>query len=312
MTRMTVFSAPKPFVAPRIATIQSNALGSWSRLEDVDILILGNAIGVAEAAQAIHAKHLPDVRTNASGTPLISSMLDLARQHAQSDLLCIINADMIAFNDLPATALAVRARMRQFLLLGRRWDLKVEEALDFSEGWEGRLRKRVTEVGTLHRPAGSDYFIFPSELYADVPEFAVGRAGWDNWMIFEARRRRMAVVDCTASALLVHQAHDYAHLPGGVPHYSLPETDENIRLAGGTAATRYTILDATHVFRSGRLRRPPISWARSMRAYELVLRRSLHFLPENLVEAVVRPKRWQKRWRRLTRGSTRDAQGPRG
>ncbi len=312
MTRLTLFSAPKPFVASRIATIQSNALESWSRLEDVDILLFGNAAGVEEAAQAIRAEHLPDVGTNASGTPLISSMIGLARQHAQSELLCIINADMIAFGDLPATAVAVRARMKQFLLLGRRWDLKVERDLDFSDGWEARLRRQVSEGGKLHKPAGSDYFIFPSDLYTEVPEFAVGRAGWDNWMICHARRRRMAVIDCTTSALLVHQEHDYAHLPGGMPHYSLPETDENIRLAGGTAAIRYTVLDATHVFRNGRLARPPISEARIMRAFELVLRWSLRFLPDNLMEAIVRPTRWQKRWQRLTRGSTRDVDGPGG
>ena len=38
-----------------------------------------------------------------------------------------------------------------------------------------------------------------------------------------------------------------------------------------------------------------------MRAIELLLRRALFFLPPDRVEAIVRPKRWRKRWQRLTR-----------
>ena len=60
-----------------------------------------------------------------------------------------------------------------------------------------------------------------------------GRAGWDNWMIYAGRRSGWPVVDATASIMIIHQNHDYSHLPGGQPHYRLPETDENVRLAGG-------------------------------------------------------------------------------
>ena len=87
--------------------------------------------------------------------------------------------------------------------------------------------------GQLHRPAGSDFFLFPRTCYSDLPDFAVGRAGWDNWMICNAREHRWRVIDATPSVMIVHQNHDYGHLPGGLPHYTVPETDENIRLAGG-------------------------------------------------------------------------------
>jgi hypothetical protein len=66
-----------------------------------------------------------------------------------------------------------------------------------------------------------------------IPHFALGRAGWDNWMIYAARRAAIPVVDGTPRITVVHQDHDYAHLPGGQPHYRLPESRLNQELAGG-------------------------------------------------------------------------------
>ena len=79
MPLITLFSAPKPFTDPHIATIQRNATKSWTLLPDVDIILLGKEDGLAEAAQELDVKHIPHVACNTSGTPLISSMFSLAR-----------------------------------------------------------------------------------------------------------------------------------------------------------------------------------------------------------------------------------------
>jgi hypothetical protein len=309
---LTLISAPKPFEDARIAVIQGNALASWAKLKGVEVFLMGEGSGVADAARTHGAVHLPNVRTNQRGTPLISSMLELARRHGRGDLLGIVNADMILMGDLLDATSLVSAALPEYLLLARRWDLDVQDYLDFGSDWEARLCERVHANGELHRPSGSDLFVFPKQLYGEVPDFAVGRAGWDNWMIYGARRGGFPVIDCTASAMIVHQKHDYSHLPGGVPHYALPETDENIRLAGGAAAIRYTVLDATYELRKGRLVRPSFSWARSVRGLEVLLRRALFFLPPEKVEAVARPRRWRKRWARLVGSFPRKPGGSNG
>ena len=43
------------------------------------------------------------------GTPLISSMFQLARENSSSDLLCIINADMILMPDFVEAAMESRS-----------------------------------------------------------------------------------------------------------------------------------------------------------------------------------------------------------
>ena len=299
MPFLTLFSAPKPFTNPHIATIQRNAIQSWTLLPDVDVILLGEEPGLAEAAKELGVNHVRDVTRNASGTPLISSMFQRAREHSQSDLLCIINADMILMPDFVEAAKQASALKDKFVLLSQRWDLDVTQPIEFTRGWQDRLLSMVGRQGTLHRPAGSDFFLFPRSCYSEVPEFTIGRAGWDNWMIYNARRQGWSVIDATPSVLIVHQNHDYSHLPGGKPHYEHPDTNENIRLAGGQANVRYTILDATHQLADGKLVRPKMTSLRFTRKLELFLRAIFFFLPEKTLENIVRPKRWQKRIARL-------------
>ncbi len=246
---------------------------------------------------------------NTSGTPLISSMFQLAREDSHSDLLCIVNADMILMPDFVEAALVSRSLLlgkrqqavglKNFVLLSQRWDLDITQPIEFTEGWQNRLRSTVHRQGQLHRPAGSDFFLFPKNCYQDIPDFTIGRAGWDNWMIYKACIEGWAVIDGTPSLMIIHQNHDYSHLPDGKSHYDHPDTNVNIRLAGGHAHIRYTILDSTHQLVDGKLARPQMTSLRFMRKVELFLRTIFFFLPENIIENIARPKRWKKRIQKI-------------
>jgi len=299
MPFITLFSAPKPFADPHIALIQRNAVRSWKRLPDVEVLLIGDEPGLEAAAGELGARHLAQVQRNPNGTPLLSSMFELARSNSESPLLAIVNTDIILLDDFFEAARTMLRLEPRFVLLSRRWDVQITASLDLRNGWQGRLRDIARSAGQLHRPAGSDYFVFPRACFPEVPAFAIGRAGWDNWMIYEARRSKWPVVDATPSVTVLHQSHDYSHLPNGKAHYTLPETDENIRLAGGQAAVRFTLLDATHQLVSGRLTKPRLDRGRLTRQVELLLRALFGFLPERQLENIVRPKRWLKRLRRL-------------
>ncbi len=279
--------------------IQRNAIKSWTLLPDVEVILLGEETGLAEAAKELGVKYLPNVARNDSGTPLISSMFQLARENSNSELLCIINADMVLMPDFVEAAKQVKSQKSNFVLLSQRWDYDITSPIDFAAGWESQLRESVREQNQLHRPAGSDFFLFPKSCYQDIPNFIIGRAGWDNWMIYKARKEGWPVIDCTPSVMIVHQNHDYSHLPGGKPHYEHPDTNENIRLAGGQAAVRYTILDSTRCLVNGKLARPKMTSLRFTRGFELFLRSLFFFLPEKTIEDLVRPKRWKKRLKKL-------------
>lgn len=298
MAHLTIFTAPKPFTNPHIDIIQRNAIRSWVKMgEQVDVLLVGDEQGIGEAAEALGARHLPNVVTNELGTPLVSSIFQLARESSDSPLLAYVNADILLLPNFLRAALEMKRAARHFLVVGRRWDLDVRRRLGFEPGWETRLEKQVHEKGRLHPASGSDYFIFPRECFTDIPAFAIGRAGWDNWMIYAARRQRWPVVDATSSLMVIHQEHDYGHLPGGQPHYRLPETAVNVRLAGGRRAL-FSLQDADFQLVSGKLQPIPKRGQKLVRELETFPLISLKSRPlAELVFAIFHPVKAWGEWR---------------
>jgi len=210
---ITIFSIPKPFRA-HIATIQDNAIASWSHLvPDCQIILLGDEEGVELAATKFGVDHVPDVECNEYGTPLLSSAFKIAQETAEYPIVCYVNADIIFIEDMPATV--NRIGLPNFLLVGKRTDLEIGDSIDFeTPGWEGDLRQRTTQYGILHEPDAIDYFIFPRGQVKMLP-FPVGRVMWDNWLIFHTRCQKIPVIDATQQILAIHQNHDYAHIEGG-------------------------------------------------------------------------------------------------
>jgi hypothetical protein len=289
MSLITIFSAPKPFKNPHIATIQRNAIQSWMHLgPQVEVFLVGEEEGMQEAAAEYGLPILSPVERNDSGTPLVSSIFALARQASNSPYLAYVNADILLISDIIEATRQIAAalgsgrdtvnerglstedgqeRSTPFLLIGQRWDLDVDHLLDFPTDWEQHLCSEVHARGELHAPAGSDYFVFPRPAFTEIPSFAIGRAGWDNWMIYHARRQGWPLIDGTPSVMIVHQNHDYSHLPGGKPHYNLEESQQNMAMAGGLAHM-YMVLDAEYQLANGRLRKPPLTLRRVLRIIE--------------------------------------------
>ena len=253
---LTLFAIPKPF-AGHVGVIQRNALASWRRtFPDAEIFVCGAEEGAREAAAAVGARHFPDLERNEFGTPLLGSTFRRVAAESRSELLAYVNADIVLLSDLPA-ALA-RVPFRDFLLVSRRWNVDVTERLDLeAEDWAERLRSRAREHGQLFRRDGIDLFVFPrkSPLVPDLPQFAVGRPGWDNWFIYRARRLRLPVIDATPSLTIVHQNHGYGHVPAAAgDRWEGPEARLNRRLMGGVERI-FDVGDADHVLGPDGVRR---------------------------------------------------------
>jgi hypothetical protein len=265
---MTIFSTPKPFDDPFIATIQRNAIKSWLQLgTQVEVYLVGDEVGLAEVAREFKIYHIPHVERNQWGTPLVRSLFHQARMASASPILALVNADIILMKDFVSATWEVTEKHDEFLMIGRRWGIDLDKPLDFNPGWEDRLRADVRLFGQIHPVFSIDYFVFSRYQYQDMPEFVIGRPQWDNWMIYHARQRGWPVIEATPSVMVVHQNHDYRHLPGGKPPHGLEEGRTNRRLAGGER-TKYTILDANRLLRLGVIRRQPISLERILRGVE--------------------------------------------
>ncbi|MFC2025904.1 hypothetical protein ACFLUC_01785 [Chloroflexota bacterium] len=271
MSQLTIFSAPKPFTDPHIATIQRNAIQSWIQLvSEANVLLVGEEDGTADVAADYGVQLLSDVACNDEGTPLVSSIFSLARQARNNPFLLYTNADMLLLPDVLEATKLVSDQAQKFLIIGQRWDLEVNNPLDFSPGWDLRLLEKIRSQAELHPPAGSDYFIFPRSCFIEMPDFAIGRAGWDNWMIYHARQMGWVVADGTPSIKVIHQNHDYSHLPDGKPHYDLAESRKNAEMAGGSA-NLYMVLDSNKQLLNSKLQAPDLTLTRILRRGEVWL-----------------------------------------
>jgi hypothetical protein len=250
---ITVFSIPKPATGAA-AVHQRNAVGSWTRLAaGVQVVLFGDDDGVAELASEAGAEHEPNVARNEWGTPLVDGVFRAAAARARHDVLLFANADVLLFGDLVRAVRAVEAGGRSFLLVGESWDVELEEALSFEPGWEGRVRR----LQRRRRGAPAlDWFVYARGLYDEVlPPFAVGRAGFDNWLVWRARSAGALVLDATPCVLALHQRHDYGHVRGGLAATRTgPEAAANWALVGGKDRL-YTRYDATHRLTRRGLRR---------------------------------------------------------
>lgn len=259
MTRLAIFTAPKPFTNPHIRIIQRNAIRSWKALGDeVEVYLVGDEEGVAKTAKEFGVGYIPDVLRNSFGTPRIDSIFSKVRQKSAAAFMCYVNADILLFTDLLKTLDLVDGNYNRFLLIGQRWDAAITSELNVQPGWEKAFIPATLQSAILHTAVGSDYFVFPREEFTDIPAFAVGRAGWDNWMIYQARLQKMAVINTTGGITAIHQNHDFSHLPSGKIHRYQPESLENLTLAGGRECM-FTLYDTNKIIRYGKVINPPIS-----------------------------------------------------
>ncbi len=259
MTLLTIFTIPRSFTDSHAALMQNNALASWKHLGgDVEVLVMGDDDGVAEAAREHRAIHIGGALTNEFGTPLLDWAFATAAACASGELLCYSNADIVLLDDfLDAVK---RLPDRPYLAIGQRWDADVGEPLDFAQGG-AKLRAWARAHGKYDPGRGSDYFVFRRETDFGLPPFAVGRPSWDNWMMGRARQLHLPLIDMTPSVLVIHQNHDYAHVAtgrdGGVEG---PEAEANRRLGvaqTGLARAGYYhhVANATHLLTPNGLRR---------------------------------------------------------
>ena len=256
---LTIFATPKKFEG-HIGVIQRNAIESWTRMRpQPEIILFGTDAGTAEIAAEFGLRHVPTVKCNEWGTPLVSDLFEQAEHLGQTKVLAYVNSDIILFDDFAHAIGRVAAAGHNFLMVGRRTDVDVKEPVDFRSDWAPALREHAHRDGVLQIARSIDYFAFSRGLYPAMPPLAIGRFWWDNWLLWKARAVGATVVDASRAVLAVHQNHDYGHTTYGRGKLDLMASEESIRNARLTCEANpadydegffwryaHTIDDATH------------------------------------------------------------------
>ena len=241
---LTLLAMPKPFRG-HIGVIQRNAIRSWTKLVPrPEIFLFGGEEGTAEIADELQIGNLRDIERNEFGTPLLNDLLRRAKEVTSTPLLGYVNSDIILLQEFQDAVAAIYARIPKFLGVAHRWEIDLRTELDFAR--EPRLRVDMLPGGATGHHTAIDAFLFTKEMYGDVPPLVIGRAWFDQWLIRDARRRKIPVVDLSKVARAIHQRHDYGHISGGQKvAYGGEEARRNLAIYGGVPHA-FTLLDATH------------------------------------------------------------------
>ena len=244
---ITIFTTTKPFVG-MTAIHQSNAIGSWLAL-GADVIVFGGE--PIEGTQ-----HVPDIRCNENGLPFVDAMYTEAQKLAQTNVLVHANADVVFLPDLLSAVERARLSLSEFLMCGQRWDVDLNEPLDFEGNWRVTVMKTVASIGKLHSVSGKDWYAFARPLRLDIPPLLIGRAGWDNWILDTAVKVGIPVIDATEVVTAVHPNHDYSHVPGGLQeaHIDGPEAVYNKELAN-VPTNKGRISEATWIMTTDELKK---------------------------------------------------------
>jgi hypothetical protein len=213
---LTLFATPKPFRG-HTAIIQRNAITSWTRLTPrPEIILFGDDEGTGAIAQELGIRHIPEIAHNHTGAPMLDDLFAKAEQAASNPMLCYVNSDIMLMDDFTRAVGLVRHLQGPLMMIGKRWGVDLRECWDCeSPDWQKRLREYVRQSGEQIRATAADYFVFTKGLGTGLLPLALGRVGWDNWLIWHARSKGAAVIDASDIVMAIHQNHDYSHHPGG-------------------------------------------------------------------------------------------------
>lgn len=224
---LTILSTPKRF-SDIFEIIQTNAITSWTHLDPrPEIILFGRDEGTAQICDSLGLRHVPDVATTDQGTPLLSDMFLRGQQLASNPVVCWSNADVIYTDALLRAADVVEGHPRPAYLVGRRIDIEQPTPMTFGAGWQEALIARAEAEGERKPANWIDYFMFTRGLFTDLPPFAIGRPGYDPWLIWRAAQLGADVIDATDAVWAVHQRHDYSHVGGRSVAFTGAEAQQN-------------------------------------------------------------------------------------
>ncbi|MCM2370254.1 hypothetical protein [Aporhodopirellula aestuarii] len=232
---LTLFTVLKPFVG-EADVHQRNAIASWRALSpDVEVILISDSSIPADIRAECNCYRA--TKMNRYGTPLLDGVFRLAAEQGRGSMRAFVNADIILDGRfVRAAEQLLESGLKSWLAIGQRTELDVPEIVDHTtDEWIAECFRRLDCDGTHASIVCKDYFIFPADLFRDVPAFAIGRGNWDSWMVWQSKASQIPVVDISEVAPVIHQKHGYNHVSGGrfSAYVSGPEARENQRLAGG-------------------------------------------------------------------------------
>ena len=296
---MILFSSPKPFT-PETLPVQVTAIRSWKRaLPKAQVVLFGNEPGLDAVCRQEEIHYGGQVESDENGREILSGIFRKARGLDPRNLQIYVNSDIL-LDESAATAVAsLESFPGPFLATARRRCLSP---------WTGPARagrglddflRAPTEPTRWGEACALDIFLFREFPVETMPNFLIGHAAWDNWMIFQARCRGIPAIDLSRILRTFHCDHDYSYSRGNPrPRERNQVLDQkNLELLGGESK-KFHLGYCDHEVSEGRVVRRRGAAVVQRQLEFLRICRPWHRLWILPLRAILRP--WVRRWERAT------------
>ena len=219
---LTMFTTFRNSEAKRY--IYENTIRNWHLLSPDVIPILFTEVdpsdpkGIAHFAVE-HGWHVfPVPKTSPKGVPVLRHMYLEAQKKFNTTFYCYTNGDILFDRNLTDTIRSLQTSAKgghldKLLMVGRRSNWSIGKGVNLTE---------LAQVGhyatnsSLFKDYAEDYFLTTRDGYpwATIPDFVVGRIGYDNWIVVTAMRKKIPVVDATQTVTALHQTGRDGNLAG--------------------------------------------------------------------------------------------------
>ena len=205
LTMFTTFKNSQPKTH-----IYKNTIRNWERLKpwvQPVLYYLPGEDSLIDFAKAHGWDVLEVPKLSKAKVPILRHMFLKAREKYTTPFYCYTNGDILFDDGLVKTLKVLKpvtSKMKQVLIVGRRTNYKVSpgQVIDSFDDIRASSKK-----GQLFGTNAQDYFISTSRGYPweTIPDFVVGRVGYDNWLVVTAIVKKMVVIDTTKTIIALHQ-----------------------------------------------------------------------------------------------------------
>ncbi len=192
------------------SNIYRNTLQTWPLLKPlVKPVLLYTSLELAWQEEAKRLGwELLQIKQTFGGLPILRHMWLDVMSNFQAHYYAYANADILFDESLILTLISIGPSLQDKapFIVGRRtnYPMKGSEQVDSLQGVRHLARRNTAELFTKH---GEDYFITTSTGFPwkDIPDFVIGRVGYDNWLVSYAIQNYFYVIDATNTVLCLHQ-----------------------------------------------------------------------------------------------------------
>ena len=173
--------------------------------------------------------------------PILTTMFKEVIARSRTPFVGYANADILFDRSLISTLRYLGRTLdldRELILItGRRRNVKLSK-FDLGPGDNLTRISKMDKVWPYHGMA-QDYFITTRRglPWRNIPDFVVGRNGYDNWLVAKALDWKLTLIDSSKTVLALHQTGKDGYMSGSL---TVPKSTRNLntRLVKGVRYTR--------------------------------------------------------------------------